>query len=102
MDKYDLALRLLSLQNSSTAAILQTVNGIIKRLETLPDADEELEEWRHIRQAAEDIPRDTKAKALLPALKSGFSLMKRSGANKKAVIFTESVETQKMLVELLS
>lgn len=28
--------------------------------------------------------------------------MKKSGANKKAVIFTESVETQKMLFDLLS
>ena len=30
MDPYDLALRLLSLQSSSTAAILQTIKGIIK------------------------------------------------------------------------
>lgn len=102
MDKYDLALRLLSLQSSSTAAILQTVNGVIKRLEALPNVDDELAEFREILQAAEDIKQDTKAKLLLSALKSGFSLMKKSGARKKAVIFTESVETQKMLADLLS
>lgn len=102
MDKYDLALRLLSLQSSSTAAILQTVKGIIKRLETLPGALEELNEWRQIQRAAEGIPLDSKAKALLNALKIGFNIIKKSGANKKAIIFTESVETQKMLTALLS
>lgn len=102
MDKYDLALRLLSLQSSSTAAILQTVKGGIKRLELLPDAAEELDEWRRIRTAAESVSGDSKAKALLTALKSGFALMKKSGARKKAVIFTESVETQKMLNAILS
>ena len=35
-------------------------------------------------------------------LDKGFSLMKKAGAGKKAVIFTESVETQKMLHALLS
>lgn len=102
MDKYDLALRLLSLQSSSTAAILQTVKGIIKRLETLPGVSDELDEWRQIQRAAENIPLDSKAKALLNALKSGLNIMKNSGANRKAIIFTESVETQKMLTALLS
>lgn len=102
MDKYDLALRLLSLQSSSTAAILQTVKGVIKRLESLPDAAEELDEWQRIRTTAESVSGDSKAKALLTALKSGFALMKKSGAKKKAVIFTESVETQKMLNAILS
>ncbi len=102
MDKYDLALRLLSLQSSSTAAILQTVKGIIKRLELMPDSHDELDEWRKIQAAAEIISQDSKTKSLLTALKSGFALMKRFGAKKKAVIFTESVETQKMLTSLLS
>ena len=102
MDKYDLALRLLSLQSSSTAAILQTVKGIIKRLEKLPDSADELCKLRQIQRTAEDITQDSKVKALLNALKSGFALMKKSGAKKKAVIFTESVETQKMLAACLS
>ncbi len=102
MDKYDLALRLLSLQSSSTAAILQTVKGIIKRLELTPDSRDELDEWQKIQAAAESIPHDSKTKSLLTALKSGFTLMKKFGAKKKAVIFTESIETQKMLTALLS
>ncbi len=102
MDKYDLALRLLSLQSSSTAAILQTVKGIIKRLELTPDSRDELDEWRKIQAAAESVSHDSKTKSLLTALKSGFALMKKFGAKKKAVIFTESIETQKMLTALLS
>lgn len=102
MDRYDLALRLLSLQSSSTAAILQTIKGIIKRLETMSNAQDELAEWRQMQTVAESIPMDTKAKQLLIALKSGFALMKKFSARKKAVIFTESVETQKMLIFLLS
>lgn len=102
MDRYDLALRLLSLQSSSTAAILQTIKGIIKRLKTMPDAQDELSEWQQMQTVAESILMDAKAKQLLIALKNGFALMKKSGARKKAVIFTESVETQKMLSALLS
>ena len=102
MDRYDLALRLLSLQSSSTAAILHTIKGIVKRLETMPDAQDELAEWRQMQTVAESITKDAKAKQLLIALKNGFALMKKSGSKKKAVIFTESVETQKMLSALLS
>ena len=102
MDQYDLALRLLSLQSSSTAAILQTIKGVIKRLETMPDAQDEIAKWRKMQAVAQSIPMDAKAKQLLIALKSGFALMKKSDAKKKAVIFTESIETQKMLTALLS
>ena len=48
MDPYDLALRLLGLQSSSTAAILQTIKGIIKRLEHTENAQEELLQWRQM------------------------------------------------------
>lgn len=76
MDQYDLALRLLSLQSSSTAAILQTIKGVIKRLETMPDAQDEIAKWRKMQVVAQSIPMDAKAKQLLIALKSGFALMK--------------------------
>ena len=101
MDQYDLALRLLSMQSSSTAAILQTIKGIIKRLEHTENAQEEILQWRRMQAAAKEIKQDAKAKELLIALKQGFVLMKKCGAKKKAVIFTESVETQKMLYRLL-
>ena len=102
MNQYDLALRLLGLLGSSTAAILQTIKGIVKRLQGLENAAEELTQWQEMQTVAECIPQDAKAGELLTILKQGFSLMKKTGAARKAVIFTESVETQKMLQNLLS
>lgn len=102
METYDLALRLLSLQSSSTAAIAQTIKGIIKRLEKTADAADEIAQLQGILDACKKISVDTKAKELLKVLNKGFSLMKKAGAPKKAIIFTESVETQKMLYTLLS
>lgn len=101
MDPYDLALRLLGLQGSSTAAVLQTIRGIIKRLEQTPNAQSELIQWRKMEQAAEEIRQDAKAAELLNALRLGFAAMKKRDAAKKAILFTESVETQKMLLQLL-
>lgn len=101
MSSYDLALRLLGLQSSSTAAILQTIKGVIKRLEHLPDAEDELNEFRKMESLAESIETDEKAKLLLKYLQKILPLLRKLGANKKAVIFTESTETQKMLYGLL-
>ena len=102
MNQYNLALRLLGLLGSSTAAILQTIKGIVKRLQGLENTAEELTQWHEIQAVAESIPQDAKARELLTVLKKGFWLMKKTGAGRKAVIFTESVETQKMLQDLLS
>ena len=102
MNQYDQALRLLGLLGSSTAAILQTIKGIVKRLQGLENVAKELTQWQEIQAVAESIPQDAKAGELLTVLKQGFSLMKKTGAKQKAVIFTESVETQKMLQNLLS
>ena len=102
MDPYDLALRLLGLLGSSTAAILQTIKGVIKRLKQVGNAQDELAQWREMQAVAESIPQDAKAAELLTVLKQGLALMKKVGAKRKAVIFTESVETQKMLQQLLS
>ena len=102
MNQYDLALRLLGLLGSSTAAILQTIKGIVKRLQGLENVAEELTQWQEIQTVAESIPQDAKTGELLTVLKHGFSLIKKTGAKQKVVIFTESVETQKMLQNLLS
>ena len=48
MNQYDLALRLLGLLGSSTAAILQTIKGIVKRLQGLENAADELSQWQEI------------------------------------------------------
>lgn len=102
MNQYDLALRLLGLLGSSTAAILQTIKGIVKRLQGLENAAKELTQWQEMQTVAESISQDAKAGELLTILKQVFSMMKKTGAGRKAVIFTESVETQKMLQTLLS
>ncbi len=88
MDPYDLALRLLSLQSSSTAAILQTIKGIIKRLEHTENVQEELLQWRQ--QAAEEIKQDAKTKELLLALKQGICLDEKMRRKKKAVILPKA------------
>lgn len=102
MDSYDLALRILGLQSSSTAAILQTVKGIIKRLQINSNATEELNKWQEIKHLCESIETDSKLTALKKILDSVFSANKKLGSSKKAVVFTESVETQKMLYESLN
>ena len=83
METYDLALRLLSLQSSSTAAIAQTMKGILKRLEKMPNADEEIAQLQTILDACQSIPTDTKAKELLKVLDEGFSLMKKGRSSKE-------------------
>lgn len=102
MNQYDLALRLFSLQSSSTSAILQTIEGVIKRLEHMADAKEELAQWQNMKQLAEAVKQDSKEKELLLALKKGFAVLKKYGANQKVVIFTESVATLKQLYKSLS
>lgn len=97
MEQYDLALMLLGLLSSSTAAIRMSLKNIIKRL----DISEEKQEFEKILAVAEYITEDTKSKLLLAALEKLFPLLKKLGANQKAVIFTESVETQKYLYGLL-
>ena len=101
MDQYDLALRLLGLLGSSTAAILQTIRGVIRRLKQMPNAAGELIQWREMERAALGVKRDAKAFELLRALKLGFAMIQKRGGARKAVIFTESVETQNMLLPLL-
>lgn len=101
MDPYDLALRLLELQCSSTAAILQTIRCVINRLERMPNAAGELAQWREMEAAALEVKRDAKAEELLRTLELGFAMIQKRGGARKAVIFTESVETQNMLFPLL-
>lgn len=97
MEQYDLALMLLGLLSSSTAAIKASLKNIIKRLEEA----EEKQEFETMLKLAESIKEDTKGKHLLTALDKLFPYLKKLGANQKALIFTESVETQKYLYDLL-
>lgn len=109
MEQYDLALMLLGLLSSSTAAIKASLNNIIKRLGNAERKDNaeiimqnaEIKEFENMLRLAESIKEDTKAKHLLTALDKLFPYLKKLGANQKALIFTESVETQKYLYDLL-
>lgn len=102
MNSYDLNLRLLGLLGSSTSAILQTIIGIIKRLDGNPLAKEELQQLREMESLAKSIAMDSKTESLLKIIKKVFPLLKKTGAAPKAVIFTESTATQSYLYSILS
>jgi len=61
----------------------------------------EIEELKNFLTLAQSIQIDTKAKALLTALKGAFPKLHDLWANKKALIFTESRRTQNYLKEFL-
>ncbi|AWK85410.1 SNF2-related protein [Azospirillum thermophilum] len=66
-----------------------------------PVLAEELEELRRCRALADSMQADTKAHALLKALELGFAEMARTGAARKALVFTESRRTQAHLKAFL-
>lgn len=106
MEKYDLALMLFRTLSSSTFALERTLSGVVKRLESLQQdgdggIDAELSEVRHMHDLAADITENAKGKELLTALKTGFAELKKLGANRKALIFTENRGTQRYLRDLL-
>ncbi|WVM88027.1 SNF2-related protein [Halopseudomonas pachastrellae] len=73
-------------------------------LETPIDLDRlrgEIAELEQYRELADRIHEDAKATALLPALEHGFERMASRGAERKAVIFTESCRTQEYLASHL-
>lgn len=62
---------------------------------------QEIEQLKSFIEIAKTIEVDTKVKALLKALEKGFEAQARLGANKKAIVFTESKRTQEFLFEYL-
>lgn len=63
---------------------------------------EEIAEIDSFINLAKSINQDSKATALLKALKSAFEQLPELGADRKALIFTESTRTQKYLAEFLN
>ena len=61
----------------------------------------ELSELREFQALAAKIRKNSKAEHLFVALNKGFEELERLGANKKALLFTESRRTQDFLFELL-
>ena len=62
----------------------------------------ELAELRSFAELARNVSVNAKGEALVPALKVAFELTEKLGAERKAVIFTESRRTQQYLFDLLS
>ena len=83
------------LENAETSNETETEKIDIERLK------KEITQIEHFIELAESISQDTKATALLKALSSAFEQLEGLGANKKALIFTESTRTQKYLKTFL-
>ena len=67
----------------------------------LPKLNDEIRELSQYAQWARSIGIDTKSRSLLQALDLGFAQMEKMGANRKALIFTESRRTQDYLKNFL-
>ena len=112
MELYDLTLMLFRNFSSSTFALAKTLQGVERRLNeiiaensTENSQAEIVDEHNHISsmlKLANEITTNAKGRELLSALKKGFAELKKLGANKKAMIFTDNRETQKYLVALLN
>jgi hypothetical protein len=63
--------------------------------------DAEIAELDRYVTRARSIQTDTKIRALLSGLEIGFKELKRMGAARKAIIFTESLRTQRYLLDFL-
>ena len=69
--------------------------------EQITEIDDEIRELTEFHNLATSITMNAKGEALLQALAQGFDKLESLGANRKAVIFTESRRTQEYLYNLL-
>lgn len=76
-------------------------NEILYSPEDLSNIEEEIEDLKSYRSLAHKIKKNSKAEQLFVALEKGFKELERLGANKKALIFTESRRTQDFLYQVL-
>lgn len=108
MKPYDLTLLFYHTVSSSPQALARTIDGAIKRVETLPPfLDEtlrkrELAQLGTILEKARAISTTGKGQELVSVLKSYFAQLKKMGVPTKAVVFVENLTTQKHLHTLLS
>ncbi len=84
----------LDIEDTSEHAQTQTVDMKL--------AKQEVEDLRVYAQIAESITHNNKADALQHGLEACFDQLERLGAQKKAIIFTESTRTQKYLFDFLN
>jgi SNF2 family DNA or RNA helicase len=69
--------------------------------EELQKMGSEVEDLKQFQSLAKSIIKNSKGEVLLTALKRGFAAATEKGAQKKAIIFTESTRTQEYLRNLL-
>lgn len=69
--------------------------------EDIPGIEAEITELKGMAALAEGIEKNSKAENLVAALQRGLEMTATLGANRKAIIFTESTRTQKFLQQLL-
>jgi len=93
MEPWRLALTMWRALASSTFAFTRFLKGAIKR-----SPEPELVEMLKL---SETVETNAKGQELLKALKKAFPELKKRGANRKALIFTEDRETQTYLIRLL-
>ncbi|MBQ0057401.1 MAG: DEAD/DEAH box helicase family protein [Bacteroidales bacterium] len=67
----------------------------------IPRLQQEIKTLEGFIVKAQNIKRESKAEALLTALKNAFFILEENGANRKALIFTESTKTQAFLCQFL-
>lgn len=69
--------------------------------EELADIKKEIEALNEFKKLAKSIRVNSKGEVLFTALERGFEKLQELGANKKAIIFTESTRTQEYLKNIL-
>lgn len=101
MDQYELALMLYKTMSSSTAALTQTLEGVVKRLDGNEEAKSERAAVAEMLAVVEGFTNNTKTETLLKALDACFRELRKRDAAKKALIFVENRATQRYLKETL-
>jgi len=76
-------------------------DGLLSEYE-VEAVEDEIKDLREFVKLAESITHDAKGKVLIQAFKMGFKKAHELGAQRKALIFTESRRTQEYLYRLLS
>jgi len=67
----------------------------------LEEIQEEIKSLNEFKELAKSITQNSKGDVLFTALRKGFDKLEELGANKKAIIFTESTRTQEYLKNIL-